>query len=124
MTSKQFLTFHSTVYGFFALALLLIPLQLWPLYGLEIADGDALFLSQHNSIFLGGLAALTWLLRDLTQPDTLKRVLTGILITNLFGVAITLYACVLGVFSGFGWSDPAFFTLLALMSLTQLKRLD
>ncbi|BDY05359.1 hypothetical protein [Ferrimonas sp. YFM] len=124
MTSKQFLTFHSIVYGFFALALLLIPLQLWPLYGLEIADGDALFLSQHNSIFLGGLAALTWLLRDLTQPDTLKRVLTGILITNLFGVAITLYASVLGVFSGFGWSDPAFFTLLAVMSLMQLQRLD
>ena len=124
MTSKQFLTFHSIVYGFFALALLLIPLQLWPLYGLEIADGDALFLSQHNSIFLGGLAALTWLLRDLTQPDTLKRVLTGVLITNLFGVSITLYACVLGVFSGFGWSDPAFFTLLAVMSLMQLQRLD
>lgn len=124
MTSKQFLTFHSVVYGFFAVALLLIPLQLWPLYGLEIADGDALFLSQHNSIFLGGLAALTWLLRDLTQPDTLKRLLTGLLVTNLLGGVITLYACISGVFSGFGWSDPAFFILLALLSLKQLKKVD
>ncbi|WP_028110579.1 hypothetical protein [Ferrimonas futtsuensis] len=124
MSSKQFLTFHSVVYGFFALALLLVPVQLWPLYGLEIADGDALFLSQHNSIFLGGIAALTWLLRDLTQPDILRRVLVGLLVTNVFGVIITLYACVSGVFSGFGWSDPAFFTLLALLSLMQLKKLD
>ena len=97
---------------------------MWPIYGVEINDQYAHFLSQHNSIFLGGIAMLGWLLRDEVEKDRLiaRKVLLGLFWTNALGVAITLYACLTGVFSGFGWSDPAFFSLLCALCLFQISR--
>ena len=97
------------------------PTLLWPYYGLQINDHYALFLSQHNSIFLGGIAAMGFLFRDVTPgSDAERKVLLTFLVTNLLGVAITLYACLAGVFAGFGWSDPAFFSLLSILIAVQL----
>ncbi|WP_254683582.1 hypothetical protein [Phaeobacter inhibens] len=44
--------------------------------------------------------------------------------TNALGFIVTLYAAMIGVFTGFGWSDPAFFAFLAAMSFLQLKKSD
>ncbi|OLQ79358.1 hypothetical protein BEI67_18035 [Photobacterium damselae subsp. piscicida] len=48
--------------------------------------------------------------------------LKALLITNVLGVIITLYACIKGIFVGFGWSDPAFFLLMSVLTLIQLKK--
>ncbi|TKB54285.1 hypothetical protein [Ferrimonas aestuarii] len=120
MKTTNFLTLHSVIYGVFALLLFFVPDQMWPLYGLEINDQYARFLSQHNSIFLGGLAAIGFLLRDLESTSAQIKLLQGILITNLLGACITLYGCLTGSFSGFGWSDPLFFAIVSLLSANQL----
>ena len=117
------ITIHSVIYAIFALALLLAPQMMWPIYGVEINDQYAKFLSQHNSIFLGGIAILCWLLRDtLGSIPVAHKVLLGLFWTNALGVAITLYACLTGVFSGFGWSDPAFFGLLCVICIFQISK--
>lgn len=122
MSNKALITLHAVIYGVFAMALFFLPDVMWPFYGVEINDAYARFLSQHNSIFLGGVAVLAWLFRDSSSTDgTARRMVTGLLWTNALGVAITLYACVLGIFSGFGWSDPAFFGVLVLLCLWQLR---
>lgn len=51
MNNKTFLTAHGSVYTVFALALFFVPTLMWPMYGLEINDRYAYFLSQHTSIF-------------------------------------------------------------------------
>ena len=123
MTNKTFLSVHGVVYFFFALALFFIPTILWPNYGLELNDKYAVFLSQHNSIFLGGIGIISFLLRDAELgSDTARKILLGLMWTNILGVIITLYACLIGVFSGFGWSDPIFFALLAILSFVQLRK--
>lgn len=115
MTSRQLILVHSTIYAVFAAALLLFPDQMWPLYGLDITDDNARFLSQHNSIFLSGIAILGFLFSDLEDNSpTQRRLLVGLIGTNLVGVAITLYACFTGIFTGLGWSDPAFLLALRL----------
>ncbi len=124
MSNRTFLTLHSTIYAFFAFALFFLPGFLWPNYGLELNDRYAWFLSQHNSIFLGGIAILGLLLRDVTDRATTRKLLTGLMATNALGFVVTLYAALIGVFTGFGWSDPAFFAFLALMSFWQLKKAD
>jgi len=125
MSFKHFMQIHSTVYGLFALALFFVPTLLWPLYGVQVNDDYAYFLSQHNSIFLGGVAIIGFMLRDLDgKSHTAKQLLKGLLGTNLLGVVITLYACLTGVFVGFGWSDPAFFALLSLLSAWQIKQIS
>ncbi|MDX2320210.1 MAG: hypothetical protein QNK26_06365 [Moritella sp.] len=122
MNNNTFLTAHGIIYGIFALGLFFIPTLIWPMYGVELNDKYAYFLSQHNSIFLGGMAAISLLLRDI-EPGTLaKKLFLALLISNLLGVAITLYAGVTGVFIGFGWSDPVFFSLLAILSYYQFKK--
>ncbi|KGJ94646.1 hypothetical protein [Colwellia psychrerythraea] len=122
MNNKTFLTVHGGIYVVFALALFFIPSLVWPIYGVELNDQYAYFLSQHTSIFLGGLGAISLLLRDIEQGYIAKRLFLALFITNSLGVAITLYAGFIGIFTGFGWSDPAFFTALSVLSFYQFKK--
>lgn len=120
MTNRLFLTLHGSIYTVFAFALIFLPTLMWPMYGVEINDKYAYFLSQHTSIFLGGVAAVSLFLRTIEHKETMQQLLKALLVTNLLGVVITGYAGLTGIFVGFGWSDPAFFALLSLLSYRQL----
>ncbi|AXY03487.1 hypothetical protein D1115_21805 [Vibrio alfacsensis] len=121
MTNRTFLTVHGAIYALFAFALFFIPTTMWPMYGVQINDQYALFLSQHTSIFLGGIAAISYMLKDVEPGRMAKQLFKALLITNLLGAVITVYAGVIGVFIGFGWSDPAFFILLSYMTYKQFR---
>lgn len=124
MNAKLLLTIHGVVYGLFAIVLFFIPDILWPLYGLQVNDEFARFLSQHNSIFLGGLAIIAILFRSLASNDQASRTLVqGFLFTNILGIVITLYAGAIGVFSEFGWSDPVFFLVLSILCALTLRQI-
>ncbi len=105
----------------FAFALFFVPTVMWPMYGVQINDQYALFLSQHTSIFLGGIAAVSFMLRD-EVGTAAKQLLKALLFTNILGVLITTYAGITGVFVGFGWSDPLFFLLLSFLTFVQWKK--
>lgn len=122
MNNRTFLLIHGIVYTVFAIALFIVPSFMWPMYGVEINDKYAYFLSQHTSIFLGGVAAISLLLRNIEHRETIQQLLKALVITNFLGVIITGYAGVIGIFVGFGWSDPAFFTLLTILSALQLRK--
>ncbi|MDK9778563.1 MULTISPECIES: hypothetical protein [unclassified Vibrio] len=122
MTNRTFLTVHGAIYTVFAFALFFVPTMMWPMYGVQINDQYALFLSQHTSIFLGGIAAVSLMLRDVEPSNTAKQLFKALLVTNLLGVVITTYAGITGVFVGFGWSDPAFFLLLSALTFIQWKK--
>lgn len=121
MTNRTFLTVHGVIYTVFAFALFFVPTMMWPMYGVQINDQYALFLSQHTSIFLGGIAAVSLMLRDVESSKTAKQLFKALLVTNLLGVVITTYAGITGVFVGFGWSDPIFFVSLSLLTYKQLR---
>ncbi|WEM44476.1 hypothetical protein PTW35_24715 (plasmid) [Photobacterium sp. DA100] len=122
MNNKTFLTLHGAIYLVFALALFFVPGLMWPMYGVELNDQYAYFLSQHTSIFLGGIAAVSLMLRDIAPSAVARRLFAALLVNNALGAIITVYAGVKGIFTGFGWSDPAFFTLLSVLSYLQLKK--
>ncbi|MFL0986916.1 hypothetical protein [Vibrio parahaemolyticus] len=122
MTNRTFLTVHGVIYTVFAFALFFVPTMMWPMYGVQINDQYALFLSQHTSIFLGGIAAVSLMLRDVEPSNTAKQLFKALLVTNLLGVVITTYAGIRGVFVDFGWSDPAFFLLLSALTFIQWKK--
>jgi hypothetical protein len=123
MTNKTYLILHGAIYIIFAIALFFVPTILWPNYGLQLNDANAVFLSQHNSIFLGGIGIISLLFRDVAN-DSIQatKLLKGLMWTNVLGVVITLYACIAGIFTGFGWSDPIFFALLAGLSFKQVRK--
>lgn len=122
MTNKAFFTLHGSIYTAFAFALFFIPSLMWPMYGVEIKDQYAYFLSQHTSIFLGGMAAISLFVRDIHHSQTVTQLLKALIVANGLGVIITGYAGITGIFVGFGWSDPAFFALLTLLTYRQLKQ--
>mgnify|MGYP000017327294 FL=1 len=122
MNNRAFLTLHGGIYFVFALVLFFFPTQVWPMYGVEINDKYAYFLSQHTSIFLGGLGAVSLLFRNIKDGEALKQILKALMLTNLLGIIITSYAGITGIFVGFGWSDPAFFTVLTVLSYWQLRK--
>lgn len=113
---------HSVIYAAFALVLFFLPTLVWPMYGVEINDKYAYFLSQHTSIFLGGLGAISFFFRNVKDKEAVFQLLKALISTNLLGVIITVYAGVTGIFVGFGWSDPIFFAVLTVLSFLQLKK--
>ena len=122
MTTRVLITVHSAIYALFALALFFLPGTLWPNYGVQTNDQYGWFLSQHNSIFLGGIAAMGFLFRDAPPGSAVERkILLTLLITSLLGAAVTFYACFKGIFTGFGWSDPIFFSLLSVLIAVRLS---
>ncbi|MGX9521731.1 hypothetical protein ACWX0P_23480 [Vibrio mediterranei] len=123
MHSRLFLTIHGVIYSLFAIALFVIPSIMWPVYGVQINDQYALFLSQHTSIFLGGIAAVSFMIRGVSDLYAQFQLIKALLITNLLGVVITTYAGITGIFVGLGWSDPLFFLVLSVITYIQLKRL-
>ena len=122
MNNRFFLTAHSGIYTLFALVLFFMPNIMWPMYGVEINDQYAYFLSQHTSIFLGGIAVISWLLRDIEAGKLAKNLFLALVILNGLGVIITVYAGLTGIFVGFGWSDPVFFSVLLVLSFIQFKK--
>ncbi|EGU44072.1 hypothetical protein VII00023_00350 [Vibrio ichthyoenteri ATCC 700023] len=122
MNNKTFLTLHGAIYTTFAFALFFIPSLMWPVYGVEINDQYAYFLSQHTSIFLGGIAAISLMMRNIDSVQAMHQLLKALLVTNLLGVVITTYAGVTGIFAGFGWSDPAFFAVLSVVTFLQYNK--
>lgn len=123
MTNKTFLTIHTAIYTLFGIALFAIPSFLWPMYGVEINDKYAYFLSQHNSIFLGGLAIISFLFRDVElKSSTAIKIITGLFWCNALGLMVTLYAALTSIFTGLGWSDPAFFAFMTILSYMQLRK--
>lgn len=97
-----------------------IPNVLWPIYGFELNDKYSVFLSQQTSIFLAAIAIIGFMLNEIPEKSELaKKLILSLVHTNIIGVIITLYACFSGIFQGFGWSDPAFFAFLTIMSFLQ-----
>ena len=122
MSNKLFLTIHGTIYVTFGILLFAIPKLFWSMYGVELNDEYAVFLSQHATIFLCGIGFISLLFRDIEDKSIYaKKLFLGLVWTNLLGVAITLYACFDGIFYGLGWSDPAFFALMSILSFVRLK---
>lgn len=122
MNNKTFLSLHGAIYFVFALALFFLPTLVWPIYGLEINDKYAYFLSQHTSIFLGGLGAVSLFFRNIKDAEAIYQLIKALITTNLLGVIITSYAGITGIFVGFGWSDPIFFAALTVLGYLQLKK--
>lgn len=122
MTNKTFLTFHGCIYLLFALALFFIPNIIWPMYGVEINDKYTYFLSQHTTIFLGGIAVINLQLREIESGTTAKKLFIALLTLNILGALITVYAGITGIFVGFRWSDPAFFITLSIFTYLQFKK--
>jgi hypothetical protein len=123
MNNKTFLLIHSGITGLFAFVLFFLPTLVWPMYGVELNDKYAVFLSQHNSIFLGGIAIIGFLFRNIEDNSkVLYQLIKGLMWTNILGFVITLYAALIGIFTGFGWSDPIFFASLSLFSFLQMKK--
>ena len=122
INNRTFLLIHSSIYAIFAIGLFFFPTLIWPHYGVQLNDQYSVFLSQHNSIFLGGIAIIGYLLRDIENKSILaQKLFTGLFWTNILGVIITTYASFNQIFTGFGWSDPVFFIVLSVLSYLKLK---
>lgn len=87
----------------------------------KLTTNTRCFYRNIRRFFLGGIAAVSLMLRDVEPSNTAKQLFKALLATNLLGVLITTYAGITGVFVGFGWSDPIFFVSLSLLTYKQLR---
>ena len=81
MSNKIFLTIHGVIYVIFGVLLFAIPKLFWPMYGVELNDEYAIFLSQHATIFLCGIVFISLLFRDVEDKSVYaKKLFMGLLL--------------------------------------------
>ena len=97
----------------FGLAFVLIPSQVYPLYAVE-PNAQLNFMGQLFGVTLLTIALVTYLMRNVVDPNSRKSLVSALFVGNGIGFVVSLIGQLSVVVSAFGWSTVAIYFLLAL----------
>ena len=113
MKLKTLMTINSVVALIFGIAFVLIPWQVFKIYG----PGSSEILNYMGQL-LGaafiGFGLISWRTRNAEQSDALKAIVFSFFIAHAIGFIIALIGQLNNVVNTFGWSTVAIYFLLAL----------
>jgi len=113
MKPKFIFTFHSLITLLFGCGILLIPQQLLSVFGVAL-DPSALHIVQFAGVGLISLGLLAWVVRHLTDGDTLHEIFWAFFLMSICASAVLLLGQITRVVNWLGWLPVAVNLLLAL----------
>jgi uncharacterized membrane protein YfcA len=119
MTVKLYLTITAIVAVLYGLGFVLIPASLVPLYGAP-TEPHVILNAQFFGSALLALAVITWFAKDFRDWDAVRGVLVGIVVTDVVGGLLSIWATTTGVLNAFGWSSVIVYVLLLVGALYSL----
>jgi hypothetical protein len=112
MKLRTLFTIAAVVALIYAVGLLLVPATMNATYGLGVSSSEKL-LARFFGVDLLALGLILWFGRDLNGVSA-RPIITGSLIGNVVGVAVSLVGTIRGTMSGFGWTAVLIYLVLAL----------
>ncbi len=112
MTLKNLMIINTIISTVFGIAFVLIPWQVYPLYGVEPTP----FLNYMGQLFGAALVAfafLTWFARNAADSDARKAIILALFAGDSIGFIVSLIAQLGGVMNSLGWSTVVIYLLLA-----------
>jgi len=100
----------SVVYG---LGTLLLTSTILGLHGM-IADESAVWMTRFFGVELLGVGLICWFIKDSDHSKARAGVILGLLISNVIGAIIAIWATLTGGMNAMGWLPFAIYGLLAL----------
>ncbi len=110
--AKHAFTINAIIAFVFGIGLLLVPATIGSIYGIETSASSDL-MSRFFGLTLIGIGLLTWLFRGITDMAAVKAVILALLISDLLGIIVSLYAVLSGAMNQIGWSAVIIYVLLA-----------
>ncbi|MBE9473511.1 MAG: hypothetical protein IMY85_01375 [Chloroflexi bacterium] len=104
------MTILSLVWG---AGFLLLPVQIWSLYGIDLDSGGIYMARQLGTVFFM-LGAILWFTRSDLSSQSLRGIVIGLFIGNVIGFIVSLIGQLSAGISALGWVAVATYLLLAL----------
>ena len=111
--AKHAFTINTIVAFVFGIGLLLVPATIGAIYGIENSASSDL-MARYFGLTLIGIGLLTWLFRSITDMAAVKAVILALLISDVLGIIVSLYAVLSGTMNQIGWSAVIIYVLLVI----------
>ena len=113
MKLSTLMVLNTVICAVFGIAFVLLPLQVYSLYGLE-AGPQLNYMGQLFGAALIAFAILSWSARNAEASDARKAIVLAFLIGDGIGFFVALIGQLGGVVSTLGWSTVAIYLILTL----------
>ncbi len=113
MSLKTVLLLSAIVSGFFALISLLIPANMLTWYGLTHTD-NLVMMTRYFGVGLLAIAFISFFLKDAELTKEVKSVVLALIISDVVGLAVSLWATYTNILNSLGWLNViiyGFFTI-------------
>ena len=98
---------------FFGIRMVLVPTAMMSFYGVTLdAGGTVMTQLFGQAFFLLGL--LLWLMRNTSDPSTVKAFSISLFLGDAVGVVVSLMAVLSGVMNALGWTTVALYLIIGL----------
>ena len=113
MKLRTLLIINAVIAVVYGLSYQLTPIMILSVYGVSQGPSE-IFLSRLFGAALIGIGLLTWFARNIPDHETQRAIILSMLVYDIVGVIVTLYATLSGVMNTVGWTGVVIFTFLAL----------
>lgn len=114
MKLSTLMVISTVVTAVFGIAFVLIPEQIFALYGAVEPNPSLTYTGQLFGVSLVTLAVLTWFARNAEDSVARKAIVLALLIGDGIGFIVALIAQLGGVVNAVGWSTVAIYLVLAI----------
>jgi hypothetical protein len=98
----------------FGVGLILLPIKLGSVFGIELNPGGALMAQLFGTAFIFG-SIVGWLARNVSVTDVAARaIIAAVVVSNLIGFIVTLLASLAGVWNALGWLPVVLYLVFGL----------
>ena len=106
MKLRTLLTIQAVLLGAFGLGTLLIPSQLWGMYGITMGAGG-IFFARFGGALVVGTALLSWLVRNAAESEARNAIVTVFFFDWAAHLIVFVLAQLDGTANALGWSNVA-----------------
>jgi hypothetical protein len=92
---------------------LLLPEQMWSLYGIALDSGGVYMARELGTVFLM-LGVIVWMAKNDLGSPAMRAIVLGLFVGNTVGFIVSLVGQLSGVVTALGWVAVAAYLLLAL----------
>jgi hypothetical protein len=110
---RTLLIINTIVVFVYGIILLLSPATMLSLHGTP-QDSSGKLLGQYFGTALIAIGLMTWFARDISDSRTHRAIRLAMMISNTFGVIVSVLGTVNGVMSAMGWSAAAVYLVMGL----------
>ena len=101
MKLKTLFMINAVIAIVYGICFVLIPTRVLLIYGLT-ADAGEVLMGQYFGVALIGIGLITWLIKNVTEPNATGAVILALLISDVIGFIISVIGTISGVMNSFG----------------------